>query len=45
MPNLGNIELLHTTYIKQRFVPHVHEEYAVGVVCVLGGIGFIARET
>jgi AraC-like DNA-binding protein len=32
LPNLGNVELLHATYITQNFAPHTHEGFAVGVI-------------
>lgn len=31
-PTIGDVELLHATYITHSFVPHSHEGYAIGVI-------------
>ncbi|MEZ4862611.1 MAG: AraC family transcriptional regulator [Caldilineaceae bacterium] len=31
-PTLGNLELLHASYITHSFAPHTHEGYAIGVI-------------
>ncbi|EPR39814.1 AraC protein arabinose-binding/dimerization [Desulfovibrio sp. X2] len=38
-PALPGLDLLAATYVTHRFVPHVHETYAVGV-CLAGAEGF-----
>ncbi len=30
--DLGNLELLHANYIRHRFVPHIHDGFAIGVI-------------
>lgn len=42
LPQLGNPELLHATYIRQSFARHTHEGYAVGVI-ERGALGFFYR--
>jgi len=29
---LGNLELLHATYVTHTFAPHTHEGYVIGVI-------------
>ena len=31
-PDLGGLECLRATYVRHRFAPHAHEEYAIGVI-------------
>lgn len=32
MPQLGNLELLHATYVNQSFAKHSHDGFAIGVI-------------
>lgn len=42
MPNAGNLELLHATYVTHSFARHTHEGFAVGVI-ENGALGFDYR--
>lgn len=42
LPKLGNVELLHATYVTQTFARHSHDGFAVGVI-ERGALGFSYR--
>lgn len=42
LPNLGNLELLHASYVTQTFARHTHDGFAVGVI-EKGALGFFYR--
>jgi AraC-like DNA-binding protein len=42
LPELGNLELMHATYVTQSFPRHTHEGFGVGVI-ERGALGFYYR--
>lgn len=42
IPELGNLELLHARYVRQRFSPHFHQGHVIGVI-ERGELGFDYR--